>query len=358
LFSSNIRKLYEQDILNLTAVPNGSRYRLRYKLNYVDEPLRTKWGTWLEGSPALVVYSLQQLKDYQDPAYFPIRLARVVRAYVESADVCVVDLEVGRSASLLPPSVASNHSKNVRDLSAYLAGHANTPHAGISASLIDVKPGDGWEYLEVAKDESADLALFQRTGQYLSGVVSLRDVAFYRVVGVFDRHDWAKGSRIPIAPDPSTGAISLKPSTAYVLAIFLEQPDGSALSGSFEVKADHDIIRFAGRSSFDVASRYDLVTLDLHTPQLGEESERTGSLSITPVATTHGPEVQIPIRLAVTPGKTVATLGLSVVGLALVGLPALWTDLADGLKAIVLVGGAVLTGAVPYIIRRQLPWKL
>lgn len=357
LFSSNIRPLYEQDILNLTAVPVGTRYRFRYKAKYVEPALRSEWGPALKGRDVLVLYSLQQLKKYQDAAFIPVRVGRVVRAYIESVDLFVVEFEVGRSASLGIPTnddVAAEQVGALRDF--LVASGAGIPYES-SASSLAVALVSSSSPVKVAGDHAQDLALFERNTVYLSGVVSLLDVRYLRVVGVYPREKWAKGERDQVERDSDTGSVLLKPGDSYVVEVLLQQPADPILTGSFDLEFDDDVIEVIGPKSITVNSRYDLVTLDIHATQLGDDVERTGLLGIAPSSGTRGAVVSIPIKVQLGAVRTAMTMSVSVGGLALIGLPAVVKDLPVALNLAILALGVFLTAVGPFVLRRTLPWK-
>lgn len=357
LFSSNIRPLYEQDILNLSAVPVGTRYRFRYKAKYVEPGLLDEWGANLKNRDVLVLYSLQQLKKYQDAAFIPIRIGKVLRAYVESTDLCVIEFEVGRSASLGGPANDDAAAEQVKALRAFLEqSGAGIPYP-YSASSLDVPVTAPGSPIEVAQDGSEDLALFERSTLYLSGVVSLLDVRYLRVVGVFPREKWAKGERVQVERDGDTGSVVLKPGDSYVVEVLLQQPAEPILTGTFDLAFDDDVIQVIGPKTITVNSRYDLVTVEVHAAQLGEDVERSGLLSIAPAAGTRGPAIYIPIKVQLGPARTAMTLGISVGGLALIGLPAVIKDLPVATNLAILIVGVFLTAVGPFVLRRALPWK-
>jgi len=357
LFSSNIRPLYEQDILNLTAVPVGTRYRFRYRAKYVEAALRDEWGSGLTGRDVLILYSLQQLKKYQDAAFIPIRVGKVLRAYVESADLHVVEFEVGRSASLGAPvddEVAAEQVGALREF--LLTSGAGIPYAS-SASSLPLPLTAAGSPIQVAGDNAEDLALFERNTVYLSGVVSLLDVRYLRVVGIYPREKWAKGERDQAERDGDTGSVLLKPGDSYVLEVLLQQPAEPILTGSFDLDFDDDVIEVIGPKTITVNSRYDLVTLDIHAAQLGDDVARTGLLGISPSTGTRGPAVYIPLKVQLGAARTAMTLSVSIGGLALIGLPAVVKDLPVAMNLAILALGVFLTAVGPFVLRRTLPWK-
>src|SRR6202043_237644 len=76
LYSSNIRPLYEQDILDLLASPHNLLYQFRYEARYVETNTRAEWLS-LAGKTALIHFSLQQEAKFHEPAFIPVRLVTV-----------------------------------------------------------------------------------------------------------------------------------------------------------------------------------------------------------------------------------------------------------------------------------------
>src|SRR4051812_9621443 len=91
LFSSNIRPLYVQDILDVLAAPRGQRHQFRYEEQYVAANIRT--GTF-KGATALVLFAIQQEAQYHEPAFIPARKAEIVTVG-QRAGIYVIDFVVG-----------------------------------------------------------------------------------------------------------------------------------------------------------------------------------------------------------------------------------------------------------------------
>src|SRR5690349_6980055 len=102
LFSSNIRPVYEQDVLNAMAGAAGQRYWFRYREQYVSEAAAKAWPR-LVGRKALLHFSLQQPKQYHEAVFFPFRLARVTATSVEGA-LYGVEFELRQAVSLMEPT--------------------------------------------------------------------------------------------------------------------------------------------------------------------------------------------------------------------------------------------------------------
>jgi hypothetical protein len=104
LYSSNIRPLYEQDILDLLASPHNLPYQFRYESRYVEENTRAEW-LGLTGKMALIHFSLQQEAKFHEPAFIPVRLATVQRAF-HLGDIHVLELNLGAYVALPEPPPA------------------------------------------------------------------------------------------------------------------------------------------------------------------------------------------------------------------------------------------------------------
>jgi hypothetical protein len=356
LFSSNIRPLYEQDILNLLGAPVGLTYRFRYKANYVEPAAAGRWSGGLADTPVLIQYSLQQPKQYHEPVFFPIRAGTVRRTFVEGDDLFVVEFTVGRSVGLRSPlgQDPADYAKVVKDWREYqVRAGVGLPYKW-SASLGPDAATDEGAPIEVADDDRADTALFERNTRYLSGVASLSAARFFRVLGLYDRRKWVNGDRQPVVLDEETGAFPLQSGRAYLLSIIHSQPTEVTATERFVITTDDDVVRLIGNSSFEVASRYDLVSVPIHAIQLDADVARDGVIRIAPEAPSRGPDVIIPVRNEQGGARTAAILATSIAGLVLLGLPAILTTADSPVRIGLLTLGVAVAVFGPALLRGRL----
>src|SRR5712692_1813816 len=105
LFSSNIRPLYEQDILDVLGAPKGAHYKFRYASEHLNAEAERAWQTAeMPGTRILVVFSIQQAAKYHDPAFIPVREGVVIDSS-RNGNLRFVTFELGDYASLEVPSV-------------------------------------------------------------------------------------------------------------------------------------------------------------------------------------------------------------------------------------------------------------
>ena len=103
LFSSNVRPLYEQDVLNVLGAPVGLHYRFRYGRKRISDDLATAWGDAIVGRTCVIHFSLQQPNEYQDAVFFPLRLGTVVSVEREAGDIHLLEFALGRAIGLREP---------------------------------------------------------------------------------------------------------------------------------------------------------------------------------------------------------------------------------------------------------------
>jgi hypothetical protein len=145
LFSSNIRPLCEQDVLNVLAAPAGLTYRFRYRKGYLSPELSDAWDSeTLMDRTCIIHFSLQQPNQYHDAVLFPLRLGSVTRVTKEAGDIYLIEFTVGRAVSLKQPdtprtpdpaATARAYRQRVDDYRGYLTDrHVPVPYEA-SASL-------------------------------------------------------------------------------------------------------------------------------------------------------------------------------------------------------------------------------
>ena len=149
LFSSNIRPLYEQDVIDLLAAPAGSIYRFRYELKYLgsdvpdglagipgDASLPDLWeANQLVNVNVIALYSIQQPESYHRAAFIPIRSGTVRETGADGA-IHWIDFEVGDYA-LCPGDVLKLLAELVLDVVA--AARALVEGNEVDADLGEVR---------------------------------------------------------------------------------------------------------------------------------------------------------------------------------------------------------------------------
>lgn len=298
LFSSNIRPLYEQDILDVLAAPEGVRYRFRYEDRYVSKALLDQWGEKLPGAPVLVLFSLQQEARYHDPVFFPVRLGVVSRAWKEAKYHFIEFIVGGYVALPEPPPDETRRDQRpkwdqpVREFTKYLADQrCETPYP-VSASLGPDIVHASESPLDV---KSAATVLFERTGRYLSRTDSFRKARFVRFLRLVP-----EGARDEKALTIDTGlnVFNLIAGMTYRLQVMQTQPIDVTERESFLVKSDGEIIKVIGREAFDIASRYDVMDVPIHARYHGSIEIRETILAIEPDKDIQGPSIRLPLRVS------------------------------------------------------------
>jgi hypothetical protein len=167
LFSSNIRPLYEQDILDLLAAPRGQLYQFRYDEEYIAAGTLREWEK-LQGRTALVHFSLQQEAEYQPAAFFPVRKGQISRTF-SLGSVAVVEFTLDDYVTLREPPIGERNrlrlSVSVDAYSDYLK-QRDIPRpyeysAGLGANIFADKNAP----LDTTSDEAR---LFARSAVFLA----------------------------------------------------------------------------------------------------------------------------------------------------------------------------------------------
>jgi hypothetical protein len=180
LFSSNIRPLYEQDILDVLAAPAGGLYQFRYERRWVDPTAREHWLSLPEGTPVLVHFSLQQRARYHEAVFFPIRRGTVKRVFAEG-ETLFVEFLLGDLVGLHEPAKRegdrADFAAETRSYANYLAEQGVPRPYEFSAGLGPDILSDSVAPLDLASDQ---VTLFERITKYLQPTDSFRDARFFR----------------------------------------------------------------------------------------------------------------------------------------------------------------------------------
>ncbi len=344
LFSSNQRPLYEQDILDVLAAPERSKYDFRYERRYVDQSALDQWSN-LGATPVLVFFSIQQEAFYQPPAYIPVRRGRVLSARIEG-DICFVQFELGPIISLPSPLVEGDrriYEDPVRRLAEVVS---RLPSPGFarresrkSASLVDdaavpIQRVDTIPVFDpsgpILVESNDQVGAFSRATDYLSRTTSFRSAQFLCFHRLTDRRSGAS----VMATD---GVFPLVDRSDYELELLQMQPREVLTRVRFRVGSAEEVIKVIGVPEFDIASRYDLVKLPLHVPPLLPELRET-ILTVAPkLADTTGPRLHLRLRITRQP-STLSAFGAAFL-LLLAGLPGAFGDIPK--MAVVSLGALI-----------------
>lgn len=318
LFSSNIRPLYEQDILDVLAAPAGDLYLFRYEKRWIGPDNGAGWLTLPTGMPVLVNFSMQQQARYYDPVLFPIRCGTIKRTFAEG-EVLFVEFVLGDLVCLPEPQLDEKGRHQLAAETAkyrsYLV-HKSVPHpynssAGLGPDIFS----DANSPLDRAADQ---VTLFDRLTRYLQPTDSFREARFVRFLGLA-----ARGKDAPVTPD-ADGVFHLVGGTTYNLELFHHQPVEVTREDRFRISVDDAIIRVIGRPEFEIGSRYDRISIPLHAVQSDKYEARETVLVIDPAETVRGPQLRLRLRVDPPSKKLVAgTIG-STLALAVLGSVALW----------------------------------
>jgi len=142
--------------------------------------------------------------------------------------------------------------------------------------------------------------------------------------------------------DSSTGMFSLQAGKTYELVLFHHQPSDVTSPEKFTISVDGEILRVIGRNTFEISSRYDLVTLPIHAVESEKYESRDTVLVVEPERPVQGATLNIPIRVKSGLGRTVVAAAGSAIGLILIAIPTLLTKASSVAKLSFIIFGTVL----------------
>jgi uncharacterized membrane protein len=350
LFSSNQRPLYEQDILDVLAAPQGARYVFRYEKRYVDDNALAQWDN-LRATPVLVLFSVQQEQYYQPPAYVPVREGSVVSARMEG-DICFVEFSIGAIVTLPRPLYDGNRMIYEDPVRALASVIDELPSPGFkarpqrkSASLVDETTVPITALAEIPQFAAGEPVLvgpkdqvqaFRVVADYLSHTASFRSAQF---LCFYQFNERKSGRQLSIVD----GIFRLSDNADYELVILQMQPREVAGRTTFTIGSAEEVLKVIGVPEFDIASRYDLISVPLHAVPLNEEVRET-VLTVAPkFAKTQGPRLRLRLRIARHPSPITAAGAAGL--LLLAGLPGAFGDVP---KMAIVMLGAVIAFALFY----------
>jgi hypothetical protein len=342
LFSSNIRPLYIQDILDVLAAPRRARYQFRYAQNYVDPDLMKATIT---GEEAVVHFSIQQEAQYHAPAFIPIRRAKVVDAGLR-ADIYVVTFEVTDYIALTREENEHPSAPVTRYAAALAQAHIKRPY-GPSASLAPDLRDTAREVFDPDSDEAN---AFASTAKLLQRTEWFRGARFVRVTAL--REGPTNGPEVA----SSDGTYVLTAGSTYAIELTHYEPGEVTDRQTFTISADDDVVQVIGKPGFDIASKYDYIRVFLHASLPARDEPRETVVTIEPSPGVQGPTVRLPVRVIAPRGRTAALAAASAIILLLFGLPAVFTTWPQGWKfALVFIGAIALSLVQSYGVPLSIP---
>jgi len=342
LYSSNIQPLYEQDILDLLAAPNGQLHSFRYLgRDLVAPDVLAEWAN-LQGTGVLIHFALQQESHYHEPAFIPVRHATVVKTE-RSGSINLVRFTLDRYAALMPPEKLPTGSRE-NSKGRIVQQYATWLKAQQVPRPYEYWVGFGPEPTAGAAplDENPDpLVLFDRTAEYLSQTSSFRKARFYRVEGI---HRLESSDTEVETVEPLQGCFELEGGRTYGLRISHMQPVDVVQPQKFSIVADGEIVQPIGSGSFEIASRYDVFTLPLHATEPPTSEPRETVVAIEPTEGLQAGRVRLHVRVLRPGSRAAAAVGGSATAALLLGLPGLWPTAPVTLKALCVVVATLLLG--------------
>jgi hypothetical protein len=311
----------------------------RYDAVYVEDP--KGWENIAAGTPVVVIFSLQQQAQYSDPAFIPVRMGEVIKAYAFGSRL-FVEFRLTNIVSLAEVTEGSRDSayaKPVRDFTNYLKERVSTPY-GSSAALgaplpTPVVPGSPWD---IKSDQEV---LFERAGAYLMRTETFSRARFIRVLSI------AEAGATDVLTPTADGVFELHAGHTYELSLLHAQRVAPDKPLPYRIEVDGTTLRTIGRAGFDIASRYDriVVSISASQPTSGLEDRQT-VLTIEPGAGLYGARVEIPIRVLASRTRTAVTAGAQTVGLLMVALASILTSVSSPVRIAAAAVGAVVAATL------------
>jgi hypothetical protein len=285
LYTSNIRPLYAQDVLDVVAAPEGTLYTFRYDNALLQDRVREEPSV-VKGKQALIHFSIQQDARYHEPSFIPVRTGTVTATSREGG-ATFIEFELRSLVSLKAVEQTEELAEEVRRYTDFI-GSISAPrpygtHAGLGPNVLAEERAG----LHVDDDQGET---FQRIASYLCPTQSFRNARFLRFLRVCPT-----GSRKTV--DTRDHVLALSAGKTYDLELFHYQPADVTTTEFFDISVDGSLIRLIGRPSFEVGSRYDKISIPLHVLPRGKNEAMDTLVLVEPRPPTQGPRLRIPVRI-------------------------------------------------------------
>lgn len=284
----------------------------------------------IAGEEAIVHFAIQQEAEYHLPAFIPVRRAKVVEAGLR-ADMFIVTFEVTDYIALARGEKEPPAPPVARYAEALSKANIKHPY-GISASRGPDVRETSPEVFAAASDEAN---AFRSTALLLQRTEWFRSARFVRVTAL------RKGATGGEEVAPSDGTYVLTSGTTYGLELTHYEPGEIRDRDAFTMSADDDVVQVIGKPGFDIASKYDYIQVFLHASLPARDEPRETVVAIEPAPGVQGPTVRLPVRVIAPPGRTAKLAAASALTLVLFGLPAIFINLPQGVKFLLVFVGAV-----------------
>jgi hypothetical protein len=353
LFTSTIRPLYISDALDLLASPAGSIIRFRYEQSYVEPGLQKQWETknGLRGKRVLVHFAIQHPAEYHLPSYIPIREATVTGNFVEG-HAYVINFSTGpiRLSAQTRQVVDTNDGNAigapVRTYSEQLRDRLHISDPPRPSAIISNSQAD---LLEPTLDSSGDLEVsqgadFERVVKVFSQALYFSPRIFYRVARVTTT-DQQESIAL------QDGRLVLTAGQRYEVSIAHYQTQVPVGGTNLKVEVPPGL-SLIGDPELPLASRYDVIPVELYAEYRDDRTEGQLSISVSPPAL--GPTVHIPVVIK---PSTAASVVAPSVGIAAGVATAVSSILVttQGVKIGLVAGGTAIAGvALMYRRARRL----
>lgn len=331
LFTSNRRKKYARDAVEVASLPSGTNFRFRYNEKYVAKGTRSQWkADKLVGATGLILFSVQHPDQFHSAYFVPVRWMKVLRTWVEGSTY-LVEFELAEFATL---ERSGGRGQHIRLFADQLLGslEGESPDKGTSAiyAELSVEPDHGWD---IADWEHVVQDLWH-TGEYPT-------MRFYRALNL----ETDSGRLVPPSKD---GAFPVRGGSTYTLSVLHHQP--ASIDGVEYLAltpGNSDLTKIVGTKRIEISSGYDSVDLLIRFAKVQESTETV--LTIGPEDETVA--VTARIRFIIEPNKTrkARDAALASVGGLMLAVPGL-SNLGDGAwEWPVALTGAGLLGVYGYL---------
>jgi hypothetical protein len=327
LFTSDSRRRYATDLLNVLALPPGAHYQFRYETKYVPPELRHAFeASSVAGTRALIAFRDESVSSAKSPFIVPVRWATISEIELIS-DFYVIRFSLA-GYPVFSRSFATDKAAIHEQCKAYLQQvPENARHLPVQAGLTPlVEPRD-------TDDKSAWI----NVARALALHVPFSTTHFIRIAKIVS----AKTARLSTTVD---GEYVLAERQYAEIQLDYFAVNYGPPSDDLQITSDQSLIRVASLGSITLDSRYDSRKLRIQGGSV--PGKTTTELQIS----TRGPDESLPqtrLRLPfmVRPSRKVIAYKVvtSAVGAALIATPAiLGPTISPAVRIAVALTGAIV----------------
>ena len=329
LFSSDSNVQYEKDIYNVIASPFNSRYRFRYKSEYIDPPTRSLLNQEVSGKRILIAFRTNSASEDEkiEPFVVPIRWA--VLDNVQRIDKIYIINFIVKGYPVFSPEfeTASQSYRSNVDFSRKFFSIADRNKIFVSSVMPNLAVPEGNTVINS----------------------SIQENAWIRIIEALSQHDIFKGQfffKTDNVINTTSMSLEMKENERSAIEIVhYNSDDKSAISATVDIQYNSDVITSVFGEQERIECRYDKSSFPFIPKYINQSIETQITFIIKTDNTEKETKIRIPVRIKRSNKRRWIRSGISFLGAILLGISSAWDCLPTLLRGafFILGSGALAT---------------